>query len=340
LAHDIGNPPFGHAGEEAICSWFRNVYAENSPLANELKKIRYQDFTRFDGNAQGFRLLTQLENHKRAGGLQLTYAVLGTFMKYPSASCVNEQKGDLYIGAKKPGFFKAEEGYFAETAQHLGLNRRHSEKSYWSRHPLAFLVEAADDICYKIIDVEDGYELGYLKFSEAKDALAPIADPNGCLKLPKRPSDQIGKLRAVAIGNLIKECVRVFLEHEEAILDGAFDHQLVPVTIFRKQMENASKLAEEKIFNSERITKLELAGATTLKGLFDFLAEALTDLVNVDFVVEKLNQRSKRIIRLMGDSFEYAKDSYDALLCATDLVSGMTDRFAVETYRTLAGISI
>src|SRR5262249_14355193 len=135
---------------------------------------RIDDFRQFEGNAQGFRLLTQLENNKWAGGLQLTFAVLGTFMKYPRASSV-ELGNDSYVGGKKIGFFKAEEAYFNEVAEKLGLVRRREHEPYWSRHPLAFLVEAADDICYAIIDIEDGYELGYLTFPEAKDALVPIA---------------------------------------------------------------------------------------------------------------------------------------------------------------------
>src|SRR5215469_2067346 len=233
LAHDIGNPPFGHFGEHAIQSWFKEHIEPGTPLAVKLEDARKEDLTLFDGNAQGFRIITQLENSKWAGGLQLTHAVLGTFTKYPTASNIMTNTKDSYIGAKKPGFFKTEERYFQEVADCLGLERRDCDASYWCRHPLAFLVEAADDICYRIIDIEDGYELGYLTFTETKDFLGSIAchDPK-LTKLPVQDSDQIGKLRGVAVGVLIEECVRVFVDNQKDILAGSFDTALLDKTKF------------------------------------------------------------------------------------------------------------
>jgi dGTPase len=241
LAHDIGNPPFGHFGEYAIRSWFKKNTEPGSKLAVRLGDSRKEDFTLFDGNAQGFRIITQLENDKWAGGLQLTYAVLGTFTKYPRASNIQKRN---YIGAQKPGFFKSEEGYFYDVANQLGLDQPEHEDPYWCRHPLAFLVEAADDICYKIIDIEDGYELGYLSFVEAKDILASIACNDPYLTtLPALESDQIGKLRAVAVGLSVKECIRVFVENQAGILAGSFNHSLIDLTRFSEQLKHASKVA-------------------------------------------------------------------------------------------------
>jgi dGTPase len=340
LAHDIGNPPFGHFGEHAIQSWFKKNTEPGSRLAVRLEDTGHEDFTLFDGNAQGFRVITQLEDAKWTGGLQLTHAVLGTFTKYPHASNIIT---DDYIGGKKPGFFRSEERYFTDVACHLGLKQRDFPTPYWCRHPLAFLVEAADDICYKIIDIEDGYELGYLSFGEAKDILAPIAfhDPN-LTTLPAQDSDQIGKLRAAAVGTSVKECIRVFLENEDKILAGDFRYPLIDLTKLKDEMKHASEIARKRIFESENITKLKITGATVVEGLLDVFSEVVIGLEGVDFDLVKLKGKAARLARLMGrNSLIRANNNntHDALLCLTDFVSGMTDRFAVDTYRTLKGIS-
>jgi dGTPase len=336
LAHDIGNPPFGHAGEYAIQSWFEKETKPDCSLAVKLANTRQTDFTLFDGNAQGFRIITQLEDSKWIGGLQLTHAVLGAFTKYPRAShlCCSKQK-------EKPGFFKSEEPYFVEVADDLGLRRRGDGDPSWCRHPLALLVEAADDICYRIIDIEDGYELDYLTFTETKDFLGSIAshDPK-FTKLPAHESDQIGKLRGVAVGVLIEECVRVFVDNQEAILAGCFDTPLLDKTIFSRHMKTAKQLATEKIFHSLAITKREIAGSTIIAGLLDIFVDAVNELREKNFDMTKLDKKAERVIRMIGKSLRRASDMYDAMLCVTDRVSGMTDRLAVETYRALKGISI
>lgn len=340
LAHDIGNPPFGHSGEDAIRSWFNRAESSCAAFMQKTGGTRPEDFRRFEGNAQGFRILTQLENYKWAGGLQLTNAVLGAFTKYPIASTVVLTKSDNYPGSKKVGFFKPEEDYFAEIAEALGLIRRKENAPYWCRHPLAFLVEAADDICYAIVDIEDGYELGYLNFLEAKDVLAPIAGDRAGLSSTMEEREQIGKLRAVAIGRLIDESVAVFLDNENALLAGKFGNEIVYLTKFASDLRAAIELARNKLYNSDRKTRLEIAGSEIIGGLLDIFAELVIDLVNKGFDRHKLTTSSQRLVRLMGTSLGPAENAYQALLCVTDFVSGMTDRFAVETYRTLKGISL
>jgi dGTPase len=340
LAHDIGNPPFGHSGEYAIRAWFNRAESNHAPFAIETAGMRPEDFRRFEGNAQGFRILTQLENYKWDGGLQLTHAVLGSFTKYPIASIVRPSKADTYPGAKKVGFFGSEENYFTEIADELDLKRRDEKQPYWSRHPLAFLVEAADDICYAIVDIEDGYELGYLNFREAKDVLAPMAGDRVALSSSMEEREQIAKLRAVAIGQLVDECSAVFLDNEVAILAGEFSSEIVDLTKFCSDFRNAKALAAHKLYNSDRKTKLEIAGSEIIGGLLDIFDEVVTDLMNTDFDRSKLNARSQQLARLMGASLGPAEDAYQALLFVTDFVSGMTDRFAVETYRTLKGITL
>jgi dGTPase len=340
LAHDIGNPPFGHSGEYAIRSWFNRAESNRAPFAKKTAGSRPEDFRKFEGNAQGFRILTQLENNKWAGGLQLTCAVLGAFTKYPIASTVTPADTDHYPGTKKIGFFKPEEDYFKEVANALGLIRRDQKLPYWCRHPLAFLVEAADDICYAIVDIEDGYELGYLNFREAKDVLAPIAGEHAGLSSSMEEREQIAKLRAVAIGQLVDESATVFLENEGAILDGKFSGEIIYLTRFGDGLRDAITLATDKLYNSDRKTKLEIAGSEIIGGLLDIFAEVAMDLANNDFDCSKLNGRSQKLARLMRGSLGSAENAYQALLYITDFVSGMTDRFAVETYRTLKGIAI
>jgi len=340
LAHDIGNPPFGHSGEYAIRSWFNRAEANHVSFTKESSGMRLEDFRRFEGNAQGFRILTQLENYRWDGGLQLTHAVLGAFTKYPTASIVISPEACDYPGAKKVGFFGSEQSYFTEIADKLDLKRRDQSEPSWSRHPLAFLVEAADDICYAIVDIEDGYELGYLHFREARDVLAAIAGDRAELSFSMEEREQIAKLRAVAIGQLVDECSAVFLDNESSVLAGEFSSEIVDLTKFATDLGRAKALAADKLYNSERKIKLEIAGAEIIGGLLDIFSEVVTDLTNADFDRSKLSARSQRLARLMDISLGPVEDSYQALLCVTDFVSGMTDRYAVETYRTLKGIAL
>lgn len=335
LAHDIGNPPFGYSGEDAIRSWFRSAQRNEARFADMNEGARQTDFERFEGNAQGFRILTQLENAKWKGGLRLTYAVLGSFVKYPVASHISVT--DHYPGAKKFGFFRPEEPYFADIANGLGLIRREVSDPYWCRHPLAFLVEAADDICYAIIDIEDGFELGYLSFKEAKEVLSPMA-PQVQLTSGMADSDKIGKLRAVAIGNLIHECVNMFTDYEQPLLNGSFRYNLIDLTKFKDAVDNAKYCGREKVYNSGGTIKLEIAGTSIISGLLNIFADVMVDLIDVSFDCAKLRGKSQRLARLMRGSLRQPLwDSYDALFCVTDFVSGMTDRFAVELYQTLTG---
>jgi dGTPase len=340
LAHDIGNPPFGHSGEYAIRSWFNRAEANHSPFTKESSGMRLEDLRKFEGNAQGFRILTQLENYRWDGGLQLTHAVLGAFTKYPTASIVIPPEACDYPGSKKVGFFGSEQSYFTEIADKLDLKRRDQNEPSWSRHPLAFLVEAADDICYAIVDIEDGYELGYLHFREARDVLAAIAGDRAELSSSMVEREQIAKLRAVAIGQLVDECSAVFLDNESSVLAGEFSSEILDLTKFATDLGRAKALAADKLYNSERKIKLEIAGAQIIGGLLDIFSEVVTDLTNADFDRSKLSARSQRLARLMDISLGPVEDSYQALLCVTDFVSGMTDRYGVETYRTLKGIAL
>ena len=236
LAHDIGNPPFGHSGEDAISEWFLDYFKGLGDGKSGLEQWQETDFLNFDGNAQGFRMLTQLENHKWNGGLQLTYAVLGAYSKYTQSSKKHPLPSSPYIGCNKIGFFHSEEDYFESVARAVGLICR---DNYWCRHPLAFLVEAADDICYSVIDIEDGFRLKYLDFSAAREILAPIAGDNITLTQGMNPDEKIAKYRAVAIGELTESVAKAFLENESCLLDGTFNDDLISRTPYQAEIERA-----------------------------------------------------------------------------------------------------
>jgi dGTPase len=339
LAHDMGNPPFGHFGEEAIGNWFRQDGRAGAIFADAMTEAQKNDLRLFDGNAQGFRIVTQLENDRWAGGLQLTYAVLGAFVKYPCASEIHANARDGYVGTAKVGLFDAELPYFRRLARALGLLPRGGRPDSWCRHPLAFVVEAADDICYAIVDIEDGFELGYLTFAEARAALAPLA--RGA-KIPPDLTERgiIGKLRAVAIGELVEATSQAFLKNEKAILKGTFDAELLAKTKYGRHVRVAKKLARKKIFRSDRKTRLEIAGSEVISGLLDLFHTMILDLEKVGWDATRLDARSKRISRLVPDGLVGVGSRYAAWLRVTDYVSGMTDRYAVDLFRRLKGISI
>ncbi len=337
LAHDIGNPPFGHSGEDSIGAWFSRE--EQAPaIFGSMSLVERNDLKFFEGNAQGFRILTQLENHRWTGGLQLTYAVLGTFTKYPRSSVLHPIPDDSYVGGKKIGIFEAERSYFGQISSGLGLPERNHPLNYWTRHPLTFLVEAADDICYAIVDIEDGFELGYLSYDEARSILEPIAK-GASLPSSMEREEIIGKLRAVAIGELVNAVSEVFLQNENALLDGTYSTELIADTAYRTHIGVAKAAAKSKIYWSRRKTKIEIAGSEIISGLLDFYLPVVDQLQVVEWDGTKLSGRPQKLARLLG-GFQGVSNRYEAWLRVTDFISGMTDRFALDLYRQLKGIAI
>jgi dGTPase len=227
LAHDIGNPPFSHAGEDAIRHWASQAdYGRRR--VQILRGSEREDFLSFEGNAQGFRILTRLQNRDNQGGLQLTCATLGAFTKYPRESWLGDS-ADGGVSTRKHGFCAADLAQFEETAQALGLLRRDPLRAVWARHPLAFLVEAADDICYRVIDIEDGFRLGHLSYQEAFDLFWPILrDPTRQQARLERiggVKEKVEFLRAKVINEAIQQARDCFLDHETGILAGQFDER-------------------------------------------------------------------------------------------------------------------
>lgn len=339
LTHDIGNPPFGHLGEEAIGHFFTH-----DPMAPEvldgLTPAQKRDLQCFEGNAQGFRILTQTEMKKGRGGLRLTCAMLGAFTKYPRGVDLAAPPAED-VAAKKHGFHQAEAGYFEEVAEECGLIRHRPGQAFWCRHPLAFLMEAADDICYAVIDLEDGYEIGCLEFARLERQLLELArldtgTTDYYAALPA-PTDKIGFLRARIIGALIDEATKAFFHHQEDFLRGAVRRSLIDLTSLAAQVKEAKKLAKAEIYDSKNVIRAEIAGFDVLNGLLRELCTALLDLERHGEIA-RTPAKSRLLLTLFGDKLKGAEGRYDRLLRITDHISGMTDHYAVHLYRRIKGI--
>lgn len=357
LAHDIGNPPFGHAGESAIATYFEA--GEGLAALEELTPRQRSDFQKFEGNAQGFRILTRLQL-EGDGGLQLTAATLAAFTKYPRESGDDLRVAGL-AATKKHGFFQHEAPVFAALAEETGLVRLAPERgedaegagrpdgagerggAAWARHPLAYLVEAADDVCYSILDIEDGVRLGYVDARRAEELLGALARrtpqfSEARLALCSDPMTRIGYLRAMAIGRMIDECAGVFLDEERALLAGSMRRSLADSIASARDLKALQELALERCYQAPDVLEIELAGYRALGGLLAlFVPAAVSD----DGRARATLQQQKALALLHGRGVRTPQHStYERILRVTDHVSGMTDRHALATFRRITGIAI
>ena len=337
LAHDLGNPPFGHSGEDAIRHWFKTSRSAAEAAAT-LTPAQRADIEMYEGNAQGFRLITRLQMPDNPGGLQLTHATLGAFTKYPRQSVIPDI-GVRGASAKKFGFFQSERGSFEAVAEACGLLRRTPEAAWWARHPLALLVEAADDICYRLVDFEDGFRIGELSYEEVRDhflALMPASQHPARLHEAHSDNRRVQILRAVAIGCALDECADVFLENENGILDGSFDMPLIEAGHSRAAWHEIGEMSRNTIYATPRGVGIEAAGFEVLGGLL----EVFTSAVHAPDL-----SRSRRILKLLpleslGPLRRPLENRYEQLLCVLDFVAGMTDSYAVGLYRRLSGAAL
>jgi dGTPase len=343
LAHDLGNPPFGHSGEDAIRHWFQNS-AVAAEASTHLTAAQRSDIDRYEGNAQGFRLITRLQMPDNPGGLQLTHATLGAFTKYPLESYVPDRTIHRGASAKKFGFYQSEREQFTLVAEHCGLLRRAPDAAWWARHPLAFLVEAADDICYRLVDFEDGYRLGHLSYEEVRDAFFALIDPE---QRPNRLHEahtdarRVQILRAIAIGCAIDRTVEAFLGHEAELLAGTFDLPLIDATPQRESWSIIQRRSVETIYCTPRGVEIEAAGFEVLGGLLDVFVSALNDCAGS----HRPSPRSEKLLQLvpaesLGPGRQPDPDAYLRLIKMLDFVSGMTDSYAVSLYKKVRGISL
>ncbi|MDR1163728.1 MAG: deoxyguanosinetriphosphate triphosphohydrolase [Candidatus Accumulibacter sp.] len=340
LAHDIGNPPFGHAGEDAIREWFKSSGLFET---HDFTRAERADFERFDGNAQGFRILTRLQSPANPG-LQLTSAVLAAFTKYPRASALDHEPPEpLGNSNKKFGFFQEDLAAFERVARATGLEERLPHQA-WLRHPLAFLVEVADDICYLIIDLEDASRVGFVRTEDAEHLLADLAGSGvSADKLARmsEPKERIEYLRAKAIGRLLENAAAVFLENEAAIVSGDFDRDLLDDSPLAKPLQTIREVAFDQIYVARPALEIETAGFEVLGGLLSLFTAA----VEAGVGRRAMTARERMLLRLLPAQFLGPKGMPDPtpylrLLRITDFVTGMTDSYAVDLYRKLKGIDL
>ena len=335
LAHDIGNPPFGHFGEDTMRHWF-NVIPKAQGHMDALSLPHQMDFLNFEGNAQGFRVLTKLQNWRNDGGLRLTYATLGTFMKYPRSSIIDQPIADDQAG-KKFGIMQSEISEFRDIASELGLIKRGND-DYWSRHPLSYLVEAADDICYSVVDIEDGFKLGRLDFEETEDLMLRLLSqaPHRYTEITDN-SEKISYLRAKCIGHLIGEVSSIFADFEADILEGKFKKDLLSYSMNASIFTEIENLCRSRIFNHRERVQAELRGSEILNSMLDafFVANLQWEQYLKNGTAP--SPRSKVVMNLFENQRPASKPLYDWLLDITDFVSGMTDSYAVRQFGDLKG---
>ena len=338
LAHDIGNPPFGHAGEDAIREWFRT---SGLLERHDFTPAQRADFERYEGNAQGFRIVSRLQSPANPGGLQLTNAVLATFTKYPRPSYLPETLEGK--SSKKFGFFQQDAENFAQVARSTGLIER-IPGTAWRRHPLAFLVEVADDTCYLIVDLEDAARLGFVPYKDAECLLADLAGSsvNGQrLDRLHDPKERLEYLRAKAIGRLLESAAAVFLENEAAILSGDFDDELLEQSPIAVPLQAVLKLAKDTIYTARPALEIETAGFEVLGALLGLFTQAVEARAGHG----RFTTRERMLLKLLPTQFldhdgEPSADPYIRLLQIADFVAGMTDSYAVDMYRKLKGFDL
>jgi dGTPase len=329
LAHDIGNPPFGHSGEKSIGDFFKN--GDGKRFKSELTEKEYEDLCSFEGNANGFKILTE-SRPGADGGLRLSYATLGTFMKYPKESLPH--KPTNHIADKKYGFFQEDKEAFKEVAEELGLiQTRTGEDISYARHPLTFLVEAADDICYTIIDFEDGINLGLIPEEYALEyliKLVPHINRSKYASLTEK-SARVGYLRALAIGTLIDEAVSIFMDNEEAILNGTLAKGLLDKSTYEAQINDVLKISVSNIYQSDEVISKEIAGYEILNTLLTARCKAIT---------EKPTHYDKLVIQLFKTRTGEDNSLYQELLEICNQVSVMTDSKSLKIFEQLKGMNI
>ena len=330
LAHDIGNPPFGHSGEQAIGRFFS--HGKGKRFKDQLTSEEYQDLIDFEGNAQGFKMLNESRDGMQ-GGLRLSFATLGAFMKYPKESLPKRPTNGA--SDKKFGVFQSDKEFFHKVARELELKPIESDGVVrYHRHPLAFLVEAADDICYTIIDFEDGINLGWIPEEFALEYLMNLVrDTLIVEKYNKltRSSDRLAYLRSLAINTLVNEAVTIFIENEEAILKGEFNTALLDKSKYKAQIADIIRLSVDKVYNSREVINKEIAGYKMLETLLDAYTTALENYYNGE-----VTSYDKLLLKDLP-SLLPKQTVYQYLMQACDFVARLSDGKAVRLFNRLQG---
>ena len=335
LAHDLGNPPFGHSGEKAIQTFFSE--GAGLKLKAKVSPAFWDDITHFEGNANAFRILTHQFKGRRLGGFVMTYSMLAAIVKYPFASSLAGSHG-------KFGFFTSEAKSFQKVADELGIIRKSAEGEplRYARHPLVYMVEAADDICYEIMDIEDSHKLKILSFDETANLLLAFFDDETQGRIRQRiidegltdENEQVVYMRACVIGKLENECVKTFLSHEEEILAGNFEGSLIDhiADHQRNAYKKCTLVSRQKIYASKPVLDVELSGYKIMETLME---------VFIDAAVNPDRFYSKQLIRRVGSQYDINNENLEERIMAVlDYISGMTDVYALDIYQKINGISL
>lgn len=332
LAHDLGNPAFGHSGESAISHYFTT--GDGRIYKDQVTAAQWEDLIHFEGNANALRILTHPFTGKGTGGFALTYATLAAIAKYPCASLAGHNKQHIFT--KKYGFFQSEQSGFEKIAKEMDLIKVQESPLIYKRHPLVYLVEAADDICYNIIDLEDAHRLKILSYKEVENLLLPLCnDERMEARLTEIEDDdaKITLMRAKSISTLIGQCSEVFYKEQQAILAGDFNQSLMDGIDepFLSVMKKIESISIKKIYNYSSVVQIEVAGYQVMGGLLEEFIPAY--LLNE-------SKYHKKLVELIPKQFlTQQTDVYTKIQCVLDFVSGMTDIYAVELFRKIKGIS-
>ena len=335
LAHDLGNPPFGHSGEKAIQTFFSE--GPGQKIKSMVSSEFWDDITHFEGNANAFRILTHRFKGRRQGGFVMTYSMLASIVKYPFASSLAGSHG-------KFGFFASEADSYRKIADELGIFCKSApgEPLKYARHPLVYMVEAADDICYEIMDIEDSHKLKILSFAETEHLLLSFFDEEIQQKIRQRIIDEeltdenekVVYMRASVIGKLENECVAAFLAHEEEILAGTFEGSLIDHISERqkKAYKECEKISYSKIYQSKPVLDIELSGYQIMATLMEVFIEA---------AVNPSRFYSKQLLRRVSSQYDIENENLEERIMAViDYISGMTDIYALDIYQKINGISL
>ena len=332
LAHDMGNPPFGHSGERAISAYFTDGKGTQFEQKVRDEGGRWEDFLYFEGNANAMRLLTHKFTGRREGGFALTYSTLASVVKYPFAS--------VHATKRKFGFFQTEEETYLRIVEELGIPRINPGKEIYARYPLVYLVEAADDICYQIMDIEDAHKLHLLTKDEAIDLFLGffegkrLEDIKNTMEMVNDTNEQISYLRSCIIGLLVDECTQEFLDNEELFLEGTYNRNLIEGVseTARKAYKKCSEVAYEKIYVSRDVVDIELAGYH----IFGYLLETI-----IDAMMNPEHSYSRLLLSRVPSQYNvHSPTIYGKIQCALDYISGMTDVYALDLYRKITGLSL
>lgn len=336
LAHDMGNPPFGHSGEKAIQTFFTE--GKGAYLKDRLSPELWNDITHFEGNANAFRLLAHRFKGRRDGGFVMTYTTLASIVKYPFASALAEK------GHGKFGFFCTEADIFSRIADDLGIIRKSADgcPAEYARHPLVYLVEAADDICYEIMDIEDAHKLKIVTYEETKRLFLDFFDEMGQNHIMQRIHDEeitddnekVIYMRACVINALERACVDAFMRHEDEIMRGEFSGSLIDSIDDRlvKAYHNCTELSKKRIYKSKPVLDVELSGFKIMDSLMEVMTEA---------AVNPQRFYSRQLISRVSSQYDIsAPDLETRIMAVIDYISGMTDVYALDIYQKINGISL